>query len=213
MKIVPCLILKKQCTRRYQKPQKTILYSLLQDLRRIIRSSAVRRNLERHSVRYAKAFELPGHLTKKTPVPSSSQNHWLHKKDPIGVAGGDINFYRYVNNQPLVGADPHGLKIYYMWSGLHVDVRIEGKDTHRYDGQWGFAPDASSVSEELWQMFLGGFTWVPGMISYNSGGFRSLAINSDSSDARVYQNIMSSMSNPPMYNIIYYDCWDWASSG
>jgi RHS repeat-associated protein len=31
-------------------------------------------------------------------------------QDPLGLQGGDTNFYRYVENQPLVGSDPFGLE-------------------------------------------------------------------------------------------------------
>lgn len=31
------------------------------------------------------------------------------EQDPLGLAGGDTNLYRYVNNSPLNGTDPLGL--------------------------------------------------------------------------------------------------------
>jgi hypothetical protein len=35
----------------------------------------------------------------------------LLSKDPIGFAGGDVNLYRYVGNDPLNWVDPEGLRI------------------------------------------------------------------------------------------------------
>ena len=41
-------------------------------------------------------------------------------KDPIGFAGGDVNIYRYVGNQPVNWLDPFGFSAWsHYWSGVH----------------------------------------------------------------------------------------------
>jgi len=52
-------------------------------------------------------------------------------KDPIGFAGGDVNLYRYVQNNPVNYADPYGELISFWHFGItYVAGRISG------DGIW-----------------------------------------------------------------------------
>jgi RHS repeat-associated protein len=44
-------------------------------------------------------------------------------EDPIGLAGGDVNLYRYVGNSPANGTDPSGLIVVPRCDGRHVHAR------------------------------------------------------------------------------------------
>ncbi|OIQ17414.1 MAG: hypothetical protein BM556_11455 [Bacteriovorax sp. MedPE-SWde] len=68
-------------------------------------------------------------------------------KDPIGFLGGDISFYRYVNNDPINFFDPSGLKVdysLYILSNKKVKEELELINSHLI--AQGF-PDNSFVIE------------------------------------------------------------------
>ena len=62
-----------------------------------------------------------------------SLGRWM-SEDPIGLAGGDVNLYRYVNGQPLTSADPFGLEVLivnrFVYGGFiaHTFIRVTGSN-------------------------------------------------------------------------------------
>jgi hypothetical protein len=54
--------------------------------------------------------------------------------DPIGFAGNDANFYRFVANAPTIHVDPFGLKVCFNDRGIHRWVQIG-------DSSYGFYGD------------------------------------------------------------------------
>jgi RHS repeat-associated protein len=62
----------------------------------------------------------------------NNRNRWFDpvggrwaSEDPIGFAAGDVNLYGYVQNQPVIYADPSGLLTVHVWPAA--------------DGRWGHA--------------------------------------------------------------------------
>jgi uncharacterized protein RhaS with RHS repeats len=75
------------------------------------------------------------------------------EEDPIGIAGGDPNFYRYCSNEPLTKTDPTGL---------------QGKDDKWYpDDDWSpLFPYYGSAPPKMRQPWAPGAQIQPGMPLY-----------------------------------------------
>ena len=64
---------------------------------------------------------------------------WL-SRDPIGIAGG-LNLYGYVENGPIIWADPLGLELF------DITIEAPGTEKDRWDIQ---GPDYGPPAEEFW---------------------------------------------------------------
>jgi RHS repeat-associated protein len=60
-----------------------------------------------------------------------ARNRWYHPRlgrfmqpDPIGLAGGDLNLYRYCGNNPVNGTDPLGLWTFQLTAGYGYAVKL-----------------------------------------------------------------------------------------
>jgi len=61
-------------------------------------------------------------------------------KDPIGFAGGDVNLYRYVQNNPLNSVDPSGLlgPVFWVrpWPYIRIPWRTIPKENYQDWADW-----------------------------------------------------------------------------
>ena len=68
---------------------------------------------------------------------NSGTGRWV-SEDPVGINGGDDNFYRYVLNEPTYGEDPLGLQQAGQYGG--TDGRTKGPAKHRGGDRPGLHP-------------------------------------------------------------------------
>lgn len=103
-------------------------------------------------------------------------------KDPIGFAGGDINLYRYVQNNPVNRRDPLGL--WYIdinvsvgfWGGGTGGIMISPEGIYPYAGGGVVSPPGGvsitwSPSDPTtgWNVGLQAGYWAGGQVGYGFG--------------------------------------------
>ena len=129
-------------------------------------------------------------------------------EDPIGFEGGDVNLYEYAKSNPILYTDPSGLTVKLCYSpleswlakvgGQHVSIKANC-------GIWGFYPKDESVLNT---------GWGPGLVQDDSKRRDLSCIDTMMTkcidEECVCRRIRKSVSNPPSYGIMFYNCHSWA---
>jgi RHS repeat-associated protein len=95
-----------------------------------------------------------------------ARNRWYHPRlarfmqpDPIGLAGGDLNFYRYCQNNPVNWVDPEGLNPAFLQWLAQLSQRIAASPAGQRVAQWGQQAWQAGVryGQQAWQA---GARWI-----------------------------------------------------
>jgi RHS repeat-associated protein len=133
--------------------------------------------------------------------------HRFISKDPIGFAGGDINLYAYVLNNPVKYIDPFGLDVtlaYYPTFATHIGVGVNSK------GTVGFYPQKQDLLTRLW--VFGGFE-TSGELKFDIGKPTKIITikTSPKQDKAMEAVIFNRLVNPGKYKLYGRNCATFAS--
>ena len=140
-------------------------------------------------------------------------------EDPIGLQGGDINFYVYVKNNPINNVDPDGEKVYSCIRALNVPLggAILGYLNLGHQYLWidsvpagfGLAPkgwySALSVTNPLLP--------VPGEITVEitQGGGCSLVTDDPCQEKKIAEVVKKEQGKVHFYNLAVNNCYTWVN--
>ncbi|QYO65715.1 RHS repeat-associated core domain-containing protein [Leptolyngbya sp. 7M] len=105
-------------------------------------------------------------------------------EDPIGFAGGDINLYGYVWNNPMHFTDPMGLSPWSDWAAWANEGRWRGEQAvinffaPLFEGAIGFGDNASFGASRWFRQWQGfDDSYLDCSFAFQAGGWAGLAVD------------------------------------